>query len=140
MNFNTNIIMYEIRELIRQEIDYSFTLQKDPVTGQNWPPLKPATIKRKKPRMRTQILQNTRVMRRGVNLQILGNTIEVSNAERYAPFHQLGTRKMPQRRFLPFKDNGEASDSLISKIDTYLAPDNRGGQEVISQVIRMLFN
>ncbi|WP_163566302.1 phage virion morphogenesis protein, partial [Helicobacter suis] len=63
MNFNTNIIMYEIRELIRQEIDYSFTLQKDPVTGQNWPPLKPATIKRKKPRMRTQILQNTRVMR-----------------------------------------------------------------------------
>ncbi|WP_205437209.1 phage virion morphogenesis protein, partial [Helicobacter suis] len=115
MNFNTNTIMYEIRELIRQEIDHSFTTQKDPVTGQNWPPLKPATIKHKRPRMRNQMLQNTRAMRRGVNLQISGNTIEVSNAERYAPYHQHGTSKMPQRRFMPFKDNGEPSDSLLQK-------------------------
>ncbi|WP_163532872.1 phage virion morphogenesis protein [Helicobacter suis] len=140
MNFNTNIIMYEIRELIRQEIDYSFTLQKDPVTGQNWPPLKPATIKRKKPRMRTQILQNTRVMRRGVNLQILGNTIEVSNAERYAPFHQLGTRKMPQRRFLPFDNQGRPAPALENEINEILEPTGKGGRDLLRQVGLFLFS
>ncbi|WP_205436015.1 phage virion morphogenesis protein, partial [Helicobacter suis] len=109
-------------------------------TGQNWPPLKPATIKRKKPRMRTQILQNTRVMRTGVNLQILGNTIEVSNAERYAPFHQLGTRKMPQRRFMPFDDQGRPSPALENEINEILEPTGKGGRDLLRQVGLFLFS
>uniref|UniRef100_UPI0013D16BB9 phage virion morphogenesis protein n=1 Tax=Helicobacter suis TaxID=104628 RepID=UPI0013D16BB9 len=115
--FDTSTITREIANIIEDEVRQAFEQQKDPVTNQAWKPLKAKTA-RHKPRNKP-ILEKSGLMRSAVRVDIEGNSIKARVNVPYAQFHQLGTRKMPQRRFMPFKDNGEASNSLISKIDTY---------------------
>ncbi|CAM2961057.1 phage virion morphogenesis protein [Helicobacter felis] len=134
-------ILTEVKLAIENHTEHAFRVQKDPVSGASWSPLKPASLKVKRPNMRAKILQNTRAMRSGVHVQIEGNKvvtqIDQSNAEKYAPFHQLGTSKMPQRRFLPFGDQGVPSEALQRDIQEILTT-GRGGEDLKRQIQEML--
>uniref|UniRef100_UPI0019673F73 phage virion morphogenesis protein n=1 Tax=Helicobacter suis TaxID=104628 RepID=UPI0019673F73 len=111
--FDTSTITREIANIIEDEVRQAFEQQRDPVTNQAWKPLKAKTLKYK-PRNKP-ILERSGLMRSAVRVDIEGNSISARVNVPYAPYHQHGTSKMPQRRFMPFKDNGEPSDSLLQK-------------------------
>ncbi|WP_163556140.1 phage virion morphogenesis protein [Helicobacter suis] len=136
--FDTSTITREIANIIEDEVRQAFEQQRDPVTNQAWKPLKAKTL-RYKPRNKP-ILERSGLMRSAVRVDIEGNSITARANVPYAQYHQLGTRQMPQRRFLPFNDQGRPSPTLENEIKQILEPTGKGGQDLLRQVGLFLFS
>ncbi|WP_163532723.1 phage virion morphogenesis protein [Helicobacter suis] len=136
--FDLSVITREVANIIEDQVRQSFTQQKDLTTNRSWSPLKPKTL-RYKPRNKP-ILERSGLMRSAVRVDIEGNSITARVNVPYAPFHQHGTRKMPQRRFMPFDDQGRPSPTLENEIKQILEPTGKGGQDLLRQVGLFLFS
>ena len=102
--------------------DSAFEREADSFTGAPWVPLAPATIKQ---RVDLGLWPGKILDRRGASglagsvLSTFGTDFaEVSSDEQSAPFIQLGTSKMPARRFLGFSD--ETVDAIIGDAEQLL--------------------
>uniref|UniRef100_UPI0019678B1B phage virion morphogenesis protein n=1 Tax=Helicobacter suis TaxID=104628 RepID=UPI0019678B1B len=129
--FDLSVITREVANIIEDEVRQSFTQQKDLTTNRSWSPLKPKTLKYK-PRNKP-ILERSGLMRSAVRVDIEGSRVSARVNVSYAPYHQLGTRKMPQRRFMPFDDQGRPSPTLENEIKQILEPTGKGGQDLLRQ-------
>lgn len=93
-------------------IKSNFIRQRDP-DGNAWKPLKPATIKRKG---HSLILRDSYKMFRGTEMVLQRNRIIIRNKLPYTKYHQTGTSKMAQRKFLGFsKRNVEELKKYVSQ-------------------------
>ncbi len=136
--FDLSVITQEIANAIENQVRQSFTQQKDLTTNRSWSPLKPKTLKYK-PRNKP-ILERSGLMRSAVRVDIEGSSVKARVNVAYAQFHQYGTRKMPQRRFLPFDNQGRPSPTLENEINEILEPTGKGGRDLLRQVGLFLFS
>lgn len=90
----------------------AFSTGRDPSTGDDWAPLAASTIAKRRvgkgKKQRYTTLVDTGTLRNSVATRVEGDQIVFGTNVPYGVFHQSGTRKMPQRRFLP-GDNGTFS-------------------------------
>jgi len=84
--------------------------------GEAWKPLKPSTVKQRR-RMglgARPILVVSGRLKKGVKIKSVDNKkAVVGNDVPYYPYHQLGTRKMPQRQILKETDKAQKAILLI---------------------------
>lgn len=106
-------LLKDISKVQLQSADESFkTLWRN--LGQPWEKLKIASVRQKiKIWKNAWILQRSWTMRKSFKVsKITKNELEIENSVEYFKFHQLWTRKMPQRQML-----GHSPD-LIKKHET----------------------
>ena len=93
-------VMREIGDAVREASMESFEREAPPEGGK-WPPLSPATIRRRRGGPVHRILQDTGALRQSIVKRLEGDRSVIVGARvEYAPFHQFGTRRMPARPFL----------------------------------------
>lgn len=92
----------KIEQGIKEEINAIFDTEGS-AGGSSWPRLAPMTI-----RLRTsrgtwpgKILQEFGELRGGIHVKSDGAKVKIEVDAPYASIHHEGTRKVPQRRFLP---------------------------------------
>ena len=93
-----------IGQSLVEKVEQEFEGERDPY-GLPWKPLAPATLeKRRKKGRGAKILQDTGVMRRSLNWQVVGRgELAVGFADKKAIWHQEGTDRIPRRPMLPWK-------------------------------------
>ena len=89
----------------------NFARQSDP-DGKAWAPLSTRTLQRKRS---GSILRETSALVNSVSSQVAGNSAIISAGQSYGIFHQTGTSKMPQRRFLGFGDRDIEEHQKIAR-------------------------
>lgn len=98
---NLDPALYAIAGEVDDRIQTAFAIDSDPVTGTPWPELKPATLRAKqKAGYGSDALENRRILRGAAIATVEGRAILVNNQPDYAKYHQFGTSKIPQRRFV----------------------------------------
>ncbi|WP_104750407.1 phage virion morphogenesis protein [Helicobacter cynogastricus] len=133
---NLDVIKQEIANEIEAQVRESFNQQKDALSGRNWTPLKPKTLKYKSEHK--PILERSRLLRSSVRVDITPQGVLTRVNVPYAPFHQLGTRKMPARRFLPFEKEGTPSRQLLKAMEDIMNPEGVGGRDLLHQIAARL--
>ena len=119
-----NIVLAEIKE--------SFVSQKDPITSKAWQPLSAKTLAQKnrsyarakkgKVAVGFRILRASGALEDNWSIEATDQSVTVSNNSKaangapYGLFHQMGTKKLPRRRFLPIDDAGALSKDLQAEI------------------------
>lgn len=103
----------QIGEYLVLSTDERFRTETDP-DGNKWTPLKAKTIQRKQAEGKIlRVLQATGLMRSRINYSADDRQVTIGTSDRKAPFHQLGTSKIPQRRFLGLGENDIAEVQAI---------------------------
>ena len=88
----------ELDDIVERHNRSSWGAQKDPVTGEKWK-------KRKQPTGSWPLLNKTGKMFGSTKFKSGENPMSfIAKTTSYAKFHQSGTSKMPQRRFLGIGD------------------------------------
>lgn len=110
-------ILAAIAGEVQDRIDSAFELERDPVTLTSWPPLKPATVKRRqKSGHDGPMLQMTRALLRTTQVTPEARLIEVTTGVEYGLTHQFGdeSRGIPARRYAGVspEDLGQFEDML----------------------------
>lgn len=84
-----------------------------------WRALKPATIKAKmRKNLSSAILKANGVLWRSIRITDLTSTTVKIGSDRFcAKFHQLGTKRMPARPFLPFTPEGRLVPDAKSRVE-----------------------
>lgn len=85
---------------IKKLVDDAFYKSIDPNTGASWQPLAESTIKRRR-QGSSKPLVDTGRLRGSISTKAFDKSIVYGTNVVYAGPHQKGTRKIPQRRFLP---------------------------------------
>lgn len=88
---------------MERETKLNFAKQADP-DGNPWAPLKPSTLRRKRTRA---ILRETSTLAAGISLTSATKTqaiIQATAGSEYGIYHQTGTKKMAQRKFIGIGD------------------------------------
>ncbi|MBD2492529.1 phage virion morphogenesis protein [Aulosira sp. FACHB-615] len=100
--------LQDVGAYFEKRIDEGFRQEKDPY-GKKWKPLSPATISEKERLgFPLKILTRRGKMRSEVKTSVSGKTVRIT-VPFPAQFHQIGTKRMPQRQILP--------DGRLSKTD-----------------------
>ncbi len=107
----------EIANLLLNETEDAFDAETDPVTGQVWEPLSAATLAAKQGKGKP--LYDDGKMQESLNVYsdneraIVGFSATAKGYE-YPAVHHFGTDddKVPQRRALPFDDDGDITPAL----------------------------
>lgn len=89
--------------------------------GEAWKPLKPSTVRarRRFGLGARPILVVTGRLKKGVKIKQVTNTkATVGNDVKYYPYHQLGTRKMPQRQIL--KETDKAKEAIVKIFNNWV--------------------
>lgn len=81
-------------------VDDSFSASRSP-DGTPWEPLSPSTIARRRGRSSKPLIDTGR-LRRSITSRVEVRALEIGSNVAYAPTHQLGSRHVPARPFLPF--------------------------------------
>jgi phage gpG-like protein len=89
----------DVKALVSDGFRKSF----DPATGKPWQPLAAATIAQRRQNS-SKPLVDTGTLSRSIETRASGTTITVGTIVPYAGKHQVGTDRIPQRRFLPTID------------------------------------
>ena len=56
-------------------------------------------------------------LRQSIRWRLIGSdAVVIGSPMKYAPYHQLGTKKMPARPFFPFDRNGQPTPRIMRKI------------------------
>lgn len=106
--------MRPVLEVIGQDIrtltDDSFENESAP-DGSPWAALTQRTIERKRA-FNTgdgsfKILQEHGTLRSSINFAAAQQSLEIGSNVPYSTAHQLGTKRIPARPFLPFEDDGD---------------------------------
>jgi phage gpG-like protein len=86
----------------------------------SWRALKAATLRAKaRKNLSTAILKANGVLWRSIRITTLTNTIVRIGSDRfYAKFHQLGTKRMPARPFLPFTAQGRLVPDARRRVES----------------------
>ena len=104
----------EAAQQILQRVQRDFAAQRDP-GGARWAGLRPATRARKRG---GAILRETGALAGSIGIRSSGgNAVAIaSTGVDYAIYHQTGTSRMPQRRFLGFApEDGQKSKQFIAR-------------------------
>lgn len=125
---NLEGVLARIVPLVTRTIERNFDEEGRPLP---WPPLAPATLRRKPPGLR--ILQRTGRLRRSIRTRVEGNAVVASTDLPYAAAHQFGLsrapkafgarggsrRRLPARPFLVLtrEDQSEVSRALAEAIE-----------------------
>lgn len=98
----------ELLKMVERHHDESWSQQKDPVTGNAWTP-------RKKPTGSWPLLKKSGKMLGSTKFKADANPMlfKATTNVNYGSFHQNGTSKMPQRRWLGL---GESFDDKFAKV------------------------
>jgi phage virion morphogenesis protein len=112
--------MQGMAEDIRGEVDLAFSEGRSPA-GERWEPLQPATIAQRpgnssQPLRDTGRLANSIMAAFGSDYAVVGTNVE------YAGFHQLGTRDIPARPYIPLAEDlaGGHSDLVLDAVFDHL--------------------
>jgi phage virion morphogenesis protein len=122
---NMSPVMRAIGADMERRMLERFETQTDP-TGRKWAPLKPATLAAKKGR--GAILYHHGTLMDSRNSQDDARSVRWGFGQKYAAFHEFGTKKMPRRGLLfgnaDRRELAEEDRSLIlDAIRAYLADD-----------------
>lgn len=103
------------REVVRQ-----YRSQKDP-QNRPWTPLAASTIKRRRNMRKSavRILIDTGRLVNSITHEASAREARVGTNTRYAPFHNFGTRRMPQREFMGLTP--EAMERTVDRLNEYVA-------------------
>lgn len=97
-----------------------------------WAPRKPSYIVtvNKKTKKKTRklddhpLLIKSGVLRQSINWKLEdGDTVVIGTDKKYAGYHQLGTKKMPARPFMPVDAKGDLTPDMVRKINKLVAND-----------------
>lgn len=85
-----------------------------------WRSLKPATLRAKaRKNLSTAILKANGVLWRSIRITSLsGSNVKIGSDRFYAKFHQLGTKHMPARPFLPFTAQGRLVPDARRRVES----------------------
>jgi phage virion morphogenesis protein len=107
---NLTPVLQVLAQDLKTLIDDSFDRSRSP-EGARWPPLKPATIKRRRSGRgkgpRAKILVDTARLRNSVTTRALPRAIQFGTNVEYAATHQFGRGPIPARPFLPIDPSGQ---------------------------------
>lgn len=111
-------VMREVGDAVREASMDAFKREASP-EGAKWPPLSPATIRRRRGGPVHRILQDTGALRQSIVKRLEGNRSVIVGARvEYAPFHQFGTKRMPARPFLGVSP--ATREEIMDVIDDWL--------------------
>jgi phage virion morphogenesis protein len=108
-----------VGQLAQREVVRQYRLEKDP-QDRPWKPLSAATLKSRRNRNKSsiKILIDTGRLVNSINSQASGNEARVGTNVGYAPFHNFGTRKMPQREFMGLTPR--ALDMIVQRLSDFV--------------------
>ena len=112
---NKNALFQRIGVNVLNEIIKTF--KEETHEGKPWKPLSPSTIARRGGGL-TRILQDTGTLRRSFGSKATSRLVRIGTPILYAPTHQEGERKIPQRQMLPSKKRG--LEIAVKVTDNYI--------------------
>lgn len=106
-------------QLAVRAVQRNFAAQRDP-QGKPWARLSAATIERRRNKKKSsiRILIDTGRLRNSINYQSDSKEARVGTNVLYAPFHNFGTRRMPQREFMGVTSEDETG--IVNALNAYV--------------------
>lgn len=122
------VVWPKVGDVIAEALADQFATEGVALTGRRWAPLKPDYLRWKRRRgFRTEILRKTDEMRRGLVSRPMAVeeyrpfSATFGTDDEKAPFHQSGTRFMPQREIIRVTD--DLADDVNSVLARYIFED-----------------
>ncbi|HDM78818.1 MAG TPA: phage virion morphogenesis protein [Deltaproteobacteria bacterium] len=112
-------VMREIGEELLANWQQEWREEKDPY-GEPWKPLKASTLARRRKGKGfgpvAKILRDTGRLQNSFVVEANKDRVTIGTNVFYAPFHQFGTKYIPQRRLLPDADLPDEDKSVVMEI------------------------